>query len=196
MTESTVATTILIEIAQEISKLPKGKILCSGGAFKIAQRIAEASVSDEMPDLPEKERKRASLAILQEAYPAARGIIASQLIGMTFEHIVDIVTKARERFQGTRELAITAKPTLAYTGECEPLDPWNLISNAIYADLAAKEAQAKGDWKDTDEELANEIERAQQMLHFICQREVNVDDISGKPFDGVITPILIYGFRK
>ncbi|TLX16131.1 hypothetical protein [Rhizobium sp. MHM7A] len=187
MTQSTAATTILDEITQTISNLPKGKILCSGEAFKIAQRIADKAVSNEMPDLPETEKKRAVLAILHEAYPTAREIIATQFIGMTFEQIVDIIKQARERFQGTRELAITPKPTLAYTGECEPLDPWNLISNAIHADLAAKEAQAKGDWNDADEELANEIERTQQMLHFICQREVNVGDITGKPFNGTIT---------
>jgi hypothetical protein len=187
MSKATIIKTILGDITQTINGLPEGHILCSGGAFKIAEQIADAFVSSEDPNLTDVEKRRAIMDILHEAYPAAREIVARQMIGITFEQMVDTLTRARERFHGTRELAITPKPTLAYTGECEPLDPWNLYSNAVHADIAAKKALEIGALSDTDEDLLNEIERTKQVLHFIIQREIKVEDITGQPFDGKIT---------
>jgi hypothetical protein len=187
MTQSTAAKEILEEISLTICNLPGREILDTGKAFEIAQRIAEEAVSSATPGLDDVEKRRAVREILQEAYCTAREIVAEQLVGTTLEEIIETTKNARHRFQGTHELAITAKPTLSYTGDCEPLEPWNLYSNAIHACTAAKETKAKGDWTPTEEALLIEIRRAKQMLHFLCQYEINADDITGKPFDGKIT---------
>ena len=187
MTLSTAAKEILEEINLTICNLPGREILGTGDAFEIAQRIAEEAVSTGFHDLDEVGRRRAVRDILHEAYYTARENVALQFIGTTLEEIVETTKTARYRFQGTRELAITAKPTLNYTGECEPLEPWNLYSNAIHACTAAKERKAKGDWTPSDDALLIEIKRAKQMLHFLCQHEIDVADITRKPFDGKIT---------
>lgn len=187
MTLSTAAKEILEEINLNICNLAGRDILGTGDAFEIAQRIAEDAVSKESPELNEVGKRKAVRDILQEAYNTAREIVATQFIGTTLEEIIETTKAARQRFHGTRELAITAKPTLNYTGECEPLEPWNLYSNAIHACTAAKEAKVKGEWTPGDDALLIEIKRAKQMLHFLCQHEIEVDDIAGKPFDGKIT---------
>jgi len=187
MTYSCTTSNILNEIEQVISDLPVGHILSSGAAFKIAQRIATQVIASETADLSDQEKHRKVMTILREANPAARDLIAKQLHGMTFEGIVETIKDARERFHGTRELQITPKPTLAYTGECEELEPWNLYSNAIHTDLEAKKAKATGNWTDSDQALSNRLEACQQLLHFICQNEVNLADITSQPFDGKLT---------
>lgn len=186
MAQTTTVRNIINAVSQAISNLTDGGFLCSGEAFEIAQKIADAAVEKENPELTANDKRRASLSILHDAYPTAREIIASQLIGMTFEQVVETIQDAKERFQGTRELAITPRPTLAYTGECEPLEPWNLYSNVLHAENAAKDARSQGNWTASDATLLNGIERAHQMLHFICQREINVADITGQPFTGRI----------
>jgi hypothetical protein len=183
MIQNNATMLILNAIEQAISDLPVGHILSSGTAFEIAQRIA-VQLTSEMSDLADQERQRTVMTILRDANPAARDLIARQLRGMTFESIVNTLKDARERFQGTRELSITPKPTLAYTGECEELEPWNLYSNAIHTKLAADKAKATGNWTDSDQALSHQLEACQQMLHFICQNEVRLADITGQPFDG------------
>jgi hypothetical protein len=187
MTQSSTTSLILNATEQAISKMPAGSILCSGKAFEIAQGIASQLVTDDASDLTDKEKRRKVMSILHDAYPAARDLVAQQLHGMTFEGVVDIIKDARESFQGTRELAITPKPTLSYTGECEALEPWNLLSNAIHAHLAGKEAKTKSNWTEADEALSDKLEAAKQMLHFICQNEVKLADITGQPFNGKLT---------
>lgn len=187
MTQSSATTPILKAIEQAISELPTGRILGSGEAFKIAQGIASSLVASEASDLSDQEKHRKVMSILRDADAPARDLIAQQLRGLTFESIVETVKDARERFQGTRELTISSKPTLAYTGECEALEPWNLYSNAIHAHLAGNEAKTKSNWTEADEALSDKLEAVKQMLHFICQNEVKLADITGQPFDGKLT---------
>jgi hypothetical protein len=187
MTQSMAIKEILEEISLTILNLQGREILGSGDAFEIAQRIAEEAVSRTTSGLDAIEKRRAVREILHEASHPAREIVAQQFVGTTLEEIIETTKNARSRFQGKDELEITAKPTLNYTGDCEPLEPWNLYSNAVHAFMAAEAAKAKGDWTPTDEALLIEVKRAKQMLHFLCQHEINADDITGKPFDGKIT---------
>jgi hypothetical protein len=186
MTPGTAANEILEAINLTICDLPGREILDTGEAFEIAQRIAEQTVSILSPNLDDAGKRRAVTTILNEAYYTARENVAAQFIGTTLEEIIETTKAGRHRFQGLSELAITAKPTLSYTGKCEPLEPWNLYSNAIHAHTAAMETKAKGIWSPSDEVLLTEIKRARQMLHFLCQREIDVSDIDGKAFNGKI----------
>jgi hypothetical protein len=116
------------------------------------------------------------------AYYPAREIVAKQLRGLTLQDVVETTEKAILRFLGRTELEVVPRPTLAFSGFCEPRDTWNLISNIFHARWAAEKAVLEPE----DEGLVRDMHKCEQMLHFMCQHDVEPEDIDGKPYDGAI----------
>jgi hypothetical protein len=176
--------TIIDKIRTTISELPDGVILTSAEAFKFTEEIVTQNAVNNGVDTTTAEFRRHARDVYYQSYSTARQLVAAQLIGITFQEAIETTEKAVLRFLDRSELEIVPRPTLAYTGECEPHDIWNLLSNSFSAMKTAEQKKAllSGD----DLFLLKALRRSEQLLLMISQRDVLPEDVDGKPYDGKI----------
>jgi hypothetical protein len=184
MTNEELATAIADEVKNAIAALPTGEILTSAEAFEFAKNVVTQDALDRGMVIETVEFRRHARDIYHLSYASSRKSVADQLIGMTFEQVVQTTEQAVLRFLQLPELKIVPRPTLAYSGECEPHDIWNLLSNSIGAMQAAEGRKAT--LSNEDRRLLGDLRRSQQLLHMISQNDVLLEDVQGKPFDGNI----------
>lgn len=176
-------TSIIEKVRETIQALPEGHILSLGEAFRIAKEMVTQDALDRGVAIGKFGTIPHSRDVYHAAFYPVREMVAAQLVGLTLQDVIETTEKAVERFLGKSELAIVPKPTMAYSGECERYDPWNLYSNAIHADQAATKLKPNDP---DDTELLLKLKKALQLLHFLTQRDVLREDIDGKPYDGTI----------
>ncbi len=179
-------STITERVRQTINELSEGDILTSLAAFDLAgDVIAQDAVNRGVATATLEFRRHARKAHLA-AFSPVRELLASQLIGLTFQEVIETTYMAVKRFLGRTELDIVPKPTKAYSGECQPHDLWNLLCNLFSASMAAKEIE-EALTAPEDLELLRNLRRSEQMLVFLNHDDVvRVEDIDGKPYDGRI----------
>lgn len=177
----TIRSRTLTAVQAAIDEAEQGDIVTNGDAFDIARAIAVEVIGGERPgDRLFQFEARLTKALIP-AYSDVQALVARQLTGMTYSQVIDTVTNANSQFRGLTSLETVPKPTLAYTGECELHDPWNLYCNSHRSSKAAKGQSAI---TSEQQALALELKRADQLLLFIVNNEVDLDDIRDKPFSG------------
>jgi hypothetical protein len=184
MTNEELVTVITDEVRNAIAALPTGEILTSSEAFEFAKDIVTKDALDRGMDIATAEFRKHARDIYFLSYASSRKLVAEQLIGITFEQAIETTVKAVLRFLGQPDLKIVPRPTLAYSGECEPHDIWNLLSNSFHAMKAAEENKAA--LSSADRTLLQDLRRSEQLLHMISQNDVLREDVQGKTYDGNI----------
>jgi hypothetical protein len=181
----TPAEKIVHAVQTAISELPPGSILSRGDAYHLAHSVARFTITGDATRRAGPESERLIRQSLLAAYGQVRQLVASQLMGMTWQDVVAAVEGSVSRFLGKAELEIVPKPTMAYSGECEPHDVWNLMSNGYRVESRLKQEPSLVD-TERDVALSKALARALQMLLFVSGGEVLQEDIDGKPYDGGI----------
>lgn len=176
---------ILDRIRAAIASLPEGSILASSEAFTLANEVIDRHVAERALVMTEVEARRWSRDIHYAAYQPARLMVADQLRGLTLQDLISVTEKGAARFLDRAELKVMPKPTKAFSGYCEPHDPWNLLSNAFHAERAARENDRSSMTAD-DIRLMEDLKRSQQLLFLLSQQDVLAEDIDGKPYDGTV----------
>lgn len=176
---------IVDRIRTTIAGLPEGSSLTSSEAFTIANEMIEKNVAERGLVMTDVEFRRWSRDIHYAAYQPARLLVAAQLRGLTLQDLISTTEEGVARFLKKAELKLMPRPTKAFSGYCEPHEPWNLLSNAFHAEKAARDTDLDTMSAD-DVRLMEDLKRCQQLLFFISQQDVMVDDVDGKPYDGAI----------
>lgn len=176
---------ILDRIRAAIASLPEGSILASSEAFTLADEVIDRHIAGHGIVMTEVEFRRWSRDIHYTAYQPARLMVAAQLRGLTLQDLISITEKGAARFLDRAELKVMPKPTQAFSGYCEPHDPWNLLSNAFHAERAAREIERNSMTAD-DIRLMEDLKRAHQLLFLVSQQDVLAEDIDGKPYNGTV----------
>jgi hypothetical protein len=184
MTNEEIVAAITDEVRKTIAALPEGEILTSAEAFEFAKEVVTKDAIDRGMDIATAEFRKHARDIYYLSYASSRKLVAEQLIGITFKHAIETTEKAVLRFLQQPELKIVPKPTLAYSGECEPHDIWNLLSNSFHAMKAAEEKKAT--LSAEDRALLNDLRRCEQLLHMISQSDVSLEDVDARAYDGNI----------
>lgn len=176
---------IVDRISATIAGLPEGSILASNEAFTIANEMIAQNVAERGLVMTDVEFRRYSRDIHYAAYQPARLLVAAQLRGMTLQDLISMTERGAARFLDRAELKVMPKPTKAFSGYCEPHEPWNLLSNAFHAERAARETD-RGSMTRDDIRLMEDLKRCQQLLFLLSQRDVLPEDIDGNPYDGSV----------
>lgn len=176
---------ILDKIRGAIASQPDGSILASSEAFTLANEVIDRHVAERGLVMTAAETKRWSRDIHYAAYQPARLMVAGQLRGLTLQDLISTTEKGAARFLDSAELQVTPRPTKAFSGYCEPHDPWNLLSNALHAEQAARETDRNSLTAD-DIRLMDDLKRVQQLLFLLSQQDVLAEDIDGKSYDGSV----------
>jgi hypothetical protein len=174
---------IIDRIRDAIAQLPENTILTSGEAFVLAQDTVRKDAAERGLELSHGQLDSYIRKTCLPAFSESRRLIAEQLRGMTLQDAIKVITEGVRRLTATGELEIVPKPTKAFSGYCDPHDPWNLICNAIKVEKAVSERDADL-VADEDIRLIAEIRKAHQLLHFVVAKEVLIEDFDGVPFDG------------
>ncbi len=173
-------TEVLNAIDKRLGQLEVTGVLTTSAAYELAYDIARNSISAEEADLLDPVKTLSAVnKLLNPFFSEVRELVAGQLIGMSFEDVISIIENSMEVVFNNRNLVIVPLPTLAFTGYCQPHDPWNLFCNAGEIEQAAA-------LKPGTEKLRRDLALAKQMLHFIMNKEIDLEDVKAAKFTGVL----------
>lgn len=154
------------------------ELFSNSDAVNVAFEVVEDEIDSHVVEEKAKEAKK----IVHKISRDLRTIVARQVVGITYDDAINSVIAARKHFLLSSELTIYPRPTKAYSGKCEPHDPWNLHCNAGDVKNFIQGKPVKED----DVEIIRDLDRADLLLGFVIMGDVDRQAVTATPFDGYL----------